>query len=99
MSKFPQFSLSAVAILMLVAGCAHSPKMSRSDAVRLASRAATDAGYELADYEEPKAHFEFGRKEGVWTVFYVMKPPTPPGGHLLVWVDDKTGKTQVMPGE
>lgn len=80
-------------------GCARSARMSQSDVVRIAGRAATAAGYKLADYQEPEAHFEFVRKDGSWTVFYVMKPPTLPGGHFQVWVDDKTGKTQVMPGE
>lgn len=99
MSRFTQFSLSTVAVAMLVVGCAHTPKMSQADVVRVASRAATDAGYKLADYKKPEAHFEFVHKDETWTVFYEMKPPTPPGGHFLVWVDDKTGKTRVMPGE
>ena len=84
---------------MLVAGCARSPHMSQQDVIRVADRAATDAGYKLADYKEPEAHFEFVRKDGSWTVSFVRKPPTPVGGHFQVWVDDKTSKTRVMPGE
>jgi len=86
-------------MVLLVAGCAHSSRMSETDVVRAASRAAAQAGYKLAGYNEPEAHFEFVRKDGSWTVFYVMKPPTPAGGHFQVWVNDKTGKAQVMPGE
>jgi hypothetical protein len=94
-----KFSLSFVAVAMFVAGCARSTHMSQQEVVQVASRAAADAGYKLGDYKEPEAHFEFVRKDDSWTVFYVMKPPTPPGGHFQVWVDDKTGKTQVMRGE
>jgi hypothetical protein len=107
MSRFTHSILSAVAVAVLVAGCAHSPKMSQADVVRVAARAATDAGYKLVDYKKPEAHFEFVHKDGTWTVFYEMKPPTPLGEHFqtplgehfLVWLDDKTGKTRVMPGE
>ncbi len=73
--------------------------MSPADVVRLARRAATDSGYKLADYREPETHFEFVRKDRSWSVFFQMKPPTPPGGHFLVVVDDETGKTRVVPGE
>jgi hypothetical protein len=65
----------------------------------VASRAATDAGYKIGDYQEPEAHFEYVRKDGSWTVFFKLKPPTPPGGDFLVWVDDTTSKTQVIRGE
>jgi hypothetical protein len=99
MSRFTQFSILTFAIVMIVAGCARSPKMSQTDVVRVASQAATDAGYKIGDYKEPEAHFEFVRKDGAWTVFFVRKPPTPAGGHFQVWVDDKTGKTKLMPGE
>jgi hypothetical protein len=94
-----KFSLLSVVIAMLVVGCARSPRMSQQDVVRVANRAASEAGYKVADYKEPEAHFEFVRKDGSWTVFFVRKPPTPAGGHFQVWVDDKTSKTQVMPGE
>jgi len=99
MFKFTQLSLIVATMVLLVAGCAHSPRMSKTDVVRAAGRAATEAGYKLEGYKEPEAHFEFVRKDGSWTVFYVMKPPTPVGGHFQVWVNDKTGKTRVMQGE
>ena len=73
--------------------------MSQAGAIAAANRAATEAGYKLSDYGAPKAHYEFTRKDKTWTVFYVLKPPTPPGGHFQIWVEDKTGKTQVMRGE
>ena len=96
-----RFSILFAAVALLIVGCARSThtRLSRQEVVQVASRAATDAGYKIADYKEPEAHFEYVRKDGSWTVFYVRKPPTPAGGHFQVWVDDKTSKTQVMPGE
>ena len=88
-----------LAVIACLVGCVRSAstRLSQPEVVQIASRAATDAGYRLGDYKEPEAHFEFVRKDGSWTVFFVRKPPTPPGGHFSVWVDDKTSKTQVMP--
>jgi len=94
-----KFGLLFLAVAILVVGCARSAHMSQQEVVRAANRAATDAGYKVADYKEPEAHFEFVHKDGSWTVFFEQKPPAPLGGHFLVWVDDKTSKTRVMPGE
>ena len=93
------FLLAVVALLLL--GCARSAstRLSQPEVVQIASRAATDAGYKIADYQAPEAHFEYVRKDGSWTVFYKRKPPTPVGGHFQVWVDDKISKTQVMRGQ
>jgi hypothetical protein len=44
-------------------------------------------------------HYEFTGKKRTWTVFFEQKPPTPPGGHFLVWVDDRTGKATLIRGE
>jgi hypothetical protein len=38
-------------------------------------------------------------KNKTWTVFYQLKPPTPPGGHFLVSVDDRTKKATLARGE
>jgi|SRR5215831_2955441 len=98
MSKSIEFSVSAVAVITLVAGCAHSPKLSQVDVVRLASEAATNAGCQLKDYTQPAAHFEFVRKDKSWSVFFERKSPAPPDADILVVVDDKTGKAQVVAG-
>ena len=74
-------------------------RMSRDDVLKAANSAAIKAGYTLTEYGAPEAHYEFVRKDKRWTVFYNMKPPTPAGGHFHVWVEDQTGKTQVMRGE
>jgi hypothetical protein len=87
------------AVVIIATGCTQSPRMSEADVIRLAGRAAEGAGYKLADYTKPEAHYEFVRKDRTWTVFYVRKPPTPVGGHFQVWVEDHGGKTTVMRGE
>ena len=100
-SAMHRFSFLLTAITLLLVGCARSgsTRLSQPEVVQIASRAATDAGYKIAEYQAPEAHFEYVRKDGSWTVFFKRKPPTPAGGHFQVWVDDKTSKTQVMPGE
>lgn len=101
-----RFIILFVAVALLTVGCARSThtrsthtRLTQQEVVQVASRAATDAGYKIADYNEPEAHYDFVRKDGSWTVFFVRKPPTPPGGHFQVRVDDKTSKTRVIPGE
>ena len=90
----------ALALLMCAAaGCGQRARMSRDDVIKAANSAAIEAGYKLARYGVPEARYQFVNKDKRWTVSYTMKPPTPPGGHFLVWVEDQTGKTQVMPGE
>ncbi len=98
MMKFAHFFLLIGAIL--VAGCAHSgTQMSKFAVVRAAKQAAEKAGYKLADYQPPKAHIEYTNHDRMWTVFFELKPPGLPGGHFLVWIDDRTGHATVMPGE
>jgi hypothetical protein len=96
-----RFSILFVVVALLVVGCARSTptRLSQQEVIQIASRAAMDAGYKVVDYKPPEAYFQYVRKDGSWTVFFVRKPPTPPGGHFQVSVDDKTGKTQLMRGE
>jgi len=44
-------------------------------------------------------HYEFTEKDHTWTVFFQLKPPTPPGGHFTVYVDDQTKKATLMRGK
>ena len=73
------------------------PRLTKQDVVEVASRAAVGAGYRIAEYNEPQARFEFMR--GLWTVSFGRKQPTPSEGYFQVRVDDKTGKSEVMPRE
>jgi hypothetical protein len=89
----------------LLVGCAtpqrmqsHSPRLSEREVIEIAERAARRHGYRLADYSAPKAHFEFAKKDGTWTVFFEGRVPMP-GNHFLVWVHDRTRQATIMPGE
>lgn len=72
--------------------------MTSAHVIDLANREAAHQGRDLAKYEKPKAEYEFTKKDRTWTVFYEGKEMYP-GNHFLVWVEDSTGKCQLMPGE
>jgi hypothetical protein len=84
-------------IILLFTSCAHHPQINQENAIQLAKKAAIKSGYKIEDYKEPVAHFEFTRKNKTWTVFFDARGNSL--SHFLVWVDDKTGKTNVVPGE
>lgn len=107
-------SIVVAVVAMSVAGCtphnadvpantpareASSPNLDEAEALRIAEAAATSEGYDLDKYNMTGCHYEFVRKDGTWTVFYELKPPTPPGGHFLVSINDQTKEATVQPGE
>ena len=91
---FCAFALAAATAL----AAEHTPRLTAADVVRIASRAAARADYRLRDYKAPTVRFEVSRKDYSWTAFFEGKASYP-GNHFLVWVDDRTKKTRVMPGE
>jgi hypothetical protein len=103
----PAFGL--LAALLALAGCstAHTvpvasakPKearLSAAEATRIAKEAAVKHGSDLSTYEEPTAHFDFTDDMGLWIVLFDGKVARP-GNHLMVVVDDQTGKASVVPG-
>ena len=103
MSTFSRQFLAALTVSVLV-GCSHptptpsGARLGEAEVIRIAADAATKHGYRLADYDAPRAHYEFTRKDQSWTVFYEGKVRLP-GHHFLVWVDDRTRESRVMPGE
>jgi hypothetical protein len=72
--------------------------MVQAHVVELANREAVREGRNLAKYEKPRAEYEFTEKNKRWSVFYEGKEKYP-GNHFLVWVDDQSGKCQLIPGE
>jgi hypothetical protein len=74
-------------------------RLTEARVLEIANRAAARHGFRVSDYQPPKVHYQFTRRDNTWTVFYELKPPTPPGGHFLVWVNDRSEAAQVMPGE
>ena len=98
MLGFARLSSGVFAAILLLNGCAHTPRMAQAEVVRAAGQAGEAAGYRLADYKEPEVHFEFTEKDRTWSVFYEGRVARP-GNHFLVVIDDKTAATRVAPGK
>jgi hypothetical protein len=92
------------AVLFSALGCASQATairslLTRDEAVAIAEKAAKSEGIDLGKYDMTACRYEYTEAEANWSVLFVQKPPTPPGGHFLVWVNDKTKTTQLMHGE
>ena len=83
----------------LVSGYPDGARKLAEKSMSHAEAAARSHGYDVEKYNMTGCHYEYTEKDGTWTVFYELKPPTPPGGHFLVSVDDKTKQTAVAPGK
>lgn len=93
-------------VLFAIIGCtetnrdqAPSTHLVQGEVIQIAKDTAKSEGYDLGKYNMTGCHYEFTRKDHTWTVFFELKPPTPPGGHFMVWVDDQTKKTTLARGE
>jgi hypothetical protein len=87
---------------MAIAGCGHhaSPRLSEEDAIKLAARAAEDAGFNVADYNAPRLYFDKSQhRGGKWWISYGSRKGPVMIGCLTVEIEDKTGNVQVWPGE
>jgi len=89
--------LPAAACALMLACGAHGPHLTRDAAARQAMMAAIKEGYTLRDYKLPVVRPPEG-SQARWSVQFDALEGKP-GGHLLVWVDDRTGDTQVVPGK
>ena len=85
-------------------GCAQQSgtteaQLQKNEVVRIAEAKARSEGFDLQKYNMTGCHYEFTEKDHTWTVFFQLKPPTPPGGHFTVCVDDQTKKATLMRGK
>src|SRR5437016_2047545 len=105
MNTLPRRFFAGFAVALLLSGCAHIKQVSEADALRIADQAAMKAGYRLADFERGRVTGHEGTR---WSVDYEGKIPAADrnglvelklGYDFLVWVDDRTGKTQIMGGQ
>ena len=85
-------------------GCAQQSgkteaQLPKNEVVRIAEAKARSEGFDLQKYNMTGCHYEFTEKDHTWTVFFQLKPPTPPGGHFTVSVDDQTKKATLMRGK
>ena len=92
--------------LAIVFGCTddeqeNGPETSlvREEVLRIAEQTAESEGFDISEYDMTGCHYESTGEDGTWTVFYELKPPTPPGGHFMVSVDDQTKQATLTRGE
>lgn len=78
---------------------AQSKHLTEDQVIRIAEETAKAEGYDITKYNMTGCHYEYTKKDRSWTVLFSLKPPTPPGGHFGVWVDDQTKKARLMRGE
>ena len=93
-----------LAFLLAPIGCGQraktpEPQLTKDEVISIAEATARAEGFDIRKYNMTGCHYEFTDKDHTWTVFFELKPPTPPGGHFLVVVDDQTKKATFMPGE
>ena len=90
----------AFAVLAALAGCAmcppgvHEPKMSREEAVAIATQAATEAGYDVARFAPPDAQFERAAPDCTWSVSFASREGGLLGA-LTMLVNDRNGSARV----
>lgn len=79
-------------------GIVRISQMTPDQVLHIAKQSAMAAGYVPDDY---KAELQFTPQhtDHQWTVSFQRHAPTPPGVHFLVWVNDETGKAQLMRGQ
>ena len=77
-------------------GCAYTgARLTRGEAVQIATTLARHDGAHLEGFKPPRASFD--RKEHQWSIFFHEKPPGTPGGGIFVQVDDRTGTATLVP--
>ena len=67
----------------------------QNQATHLATQAALERGFKLADFSAPHVDHHHSRSKDVWEVIWTMKSTT--RRYLKVWVDLTTNRTEVLP--
>jgi hypothetical protein len=96
------FLMIAALACLLVVGCSSgtgTARLRQDEVITIAKAKAVQEGFDLSKYDLKGCDYEFTRKDRTWTVFFELKPPTSPGGHFIVSVDDQTKKATLMRGE
>lgn len=101
--------LAAVLLVLCVAGsgCRSSSQghvlganLTRNEVIKLARAEARKERFDLDKYDLKSVHYaNTGERAQTWTVSFDGKPPTPPGDHVLVWIDDRMLDARLMRGE
>ena len=102
--------LLAVVLLVLClvgSGCKPSGQgnvpganLTKSQVIKVARTEARKEGFDLNKYDLKAVDYaNTGERVQTWTVSFYGKPPTRPGDHFLIWVDDRTLDAKLMRGE
>ena len=75
------------------------PWLTPDEVAQISKRVAISNGVELEKYDEPSVTSDTSGGRVTWRASFQMKPPTPPGGHFTVMVDDLTKKATFTAGE
>jgi hypothetical protein len=94
--------LAGLSLALVLTSCANRKLFTEEDAIRVASEAATDAGYRVDDYHRTEVT---RLDENHWIVLYGAKiPPLPDGAikfevwnYFSVWVNERTEGAKVIP--
>ena len=104
-NRIPVLSV-LLGVLLAIVGCAKpsqqnqpTTNLAKAHVLQIAEVAAKSEGFDIEKYNMTGCHYEYTDKDKTWTVFYELKPPTPPGGHFLVSVDDQTKTATLARGE
>ncbi len=73
--------------------------LTRIEVLQIAEQTAESEGYDIVEYNMTGCHYDSTGEDHTWTVFYELKPPTPPGGHFMVSIDDQTKEATLAHGE
>ncbi len=92
------FSAGLISLSLVTFALAEQATLTKEQVIKLADAAAKADGFKLAEYNAPRVHYEFVRKDDTWAVFYDGTFPSP-GNHFLVTIHDKTKKADVFRGQ
>jgi hypothetical protein len=83
----------------LLTACA---ALTEKQALALATEQAIRSGYDLTRYEAPRIHYNLREADDTWVVFYDPIPDKQGrvaiGDDFMVYVDNHTRKTELIPG-
>ena len=93
-------------VLLAMVGCgktneggSQKANLTKEEVLKISEETAKAEGFDVSKYNMAGCHYEYTDKDQTWTVFYELKPPTPPGGHFTVSVADQTKKATLARGE
>jgi len=73
--------------------------LTQAEVIQIAEGKARSEGYDVSKYNMTGCRYEFVHKDRTWSVFFELKPPTPPGAHFLVLIDDQTKEVKLARGK